>query len=374
MSEETHGTAPARIAMIMGKLWAGGVETVIFNYYRQLDRSKIQFDFYYDSDSTIEPPADLIAMGARFYEIPQYQMIREYHRALRKYFHENRYIIVHSNINSLSVFPLYAAWREHIPVRIAHNHSVPGGHEIKRNLIKGFLRHFARVFATDYFACSEKAGRWLFTDRVFDRGEVKIIRNGVDFDRFREDTRETELLTEEYGLRGRFVVGHVGRFTYAKNHGLLLDIFAEIVRRRKDAVLMLVGDGEMYDKIISKIAELGLQEHVILTGKTQHAERFYPLFDVLLVTSYYEGLSLATVEAQVSGVPVVASEAVSDEAVISDAVVKLGLSDGIEDWASAVLETAGRHVTLDVRSRDYDIRVCAPILGSWYTRNLNRFG
>lgn len=127
---------PVRIAQIMGKLWAGGVEAVVFNYYREIDKEKIQYDFYYDDDSTVEPPQELIDMGARFIRIPPYQKLPAYLKTLRKHFKENDYSLVHSHINTLSIFPLFAAWTARIPVRIAHNHSVPGGNEIRRNILK----------------------------------------------------------------------------------------------------------------------------------------------------------------------------------------------------------------------------------------------
>ena len=114
---------PIRVAQIMGKLWAGGVEMVVFNYYRAIDKSKIQFDFYYDADSTVEPPQDLIDMGARFYKIPPYQKLPQYIRELKKHLKENQYLIVHSHLNTLSVFPLFVAWMCRVPVRVAHNHS-----------------------------------------------------------------------------------------------------------------------------------------------------------------------------------------------------------------------------------------------------------
>ncbi len=163
---------PVRIAQIMGKLWAGGVEMVVFNYYREIDKSKIQFDFFYDEDSTVEPSQELISMGARFYKLPPYQRLSEYLKVLRKYLKENKYIIIHSHINTLSIFPLFVAWLENIPIRIAHNHSVPGGNEFTRNIIKKMLKFFSKVFSTDYFACSEKAGRWMFGNKTFEEGNA----------------------------------------------------------------------------------------------------------------------------------------------------------------------------------------------------------
>lgn len=166
---------PERIAYIIGKMWTGGVESCVFNYYLAIDKSKYQFDFFYDVDSTVEPPVDVIEIGERFYKLPPYQSLPRYLKELRKVLRAEKYMIVHSHLNTLSEFPLYAAWREGIPVRIAHNHSVPGGNEWKRNAVKNVLKHFSKLFATDYCACSEKAGRWLFGDKDYDAGKVTAL-------------------------------------------------------------------------------------------------------------------------------------------------------------------------------------------------------
>lgn len=147
---------PIRVAQIMGKLLAGGVEMVVFNYYRAIDKNKIQFDFYYDADSTVDPPQDLIDMGARFYKLPPYQKLPQYIRKLKKYLQENQYIIVHSHLNTLSVFPLFVAWMCRVPVRIAHNHSVPSGKEKRRAEV--FSSSICKSFSNTLF-CMLGKGR-----------------------------------------------------------------------------------------------------------------------------------------------------------------------------------------------------------------------
>ena len=153
---------PIRVAQIMGKLWAGGVEMVVFNYYRAIDKSKIQFDFYYDADSTVEPPQDLIDMGARFYKIPPYQKLPQYIRELKKHLKENQYLIVHSHLNTLSVFPLFVAWMCRVPVRVAHNH----------RLVR-FNGFFPKPQSGTYLILDEggyqvagQKGTWLVSDEV----------------------------------------------------------------------------------------------------------------------------------------------------------------------------------------------------------------
>lgn len=325
MMNTVENKKPVRVAQVMGKFWAGGVEAVVFNYYRKIDKSKVQFDFFYDADSTVEPPQELIDMGARFYKIPPYQNLPQYLRTLRKYFKKNKYIIVHSHINTLSVFPLFAAWREHVPVRIAHNHSVPGGDEFKRNLLKNVLRVFAKVFPTDYFACSEKAGRWMFGNKEFDCGNVLVVKNAVEYEKFRPNAEDVKLYKEKYGLTNEFIVGHVGRFTYAKNHGFLIKVFSEIYKINDNARLLLVGDGELHNEILSLIKQYGLEGKVVLVGKVSNPEKYYRFAHVIVIPSFFEGLSLTTIESQIAGVPVVLSDAIPTEAVISNGCTYLSL-------------------------------------------------
>lgn len=355
---------PIRVAQIMGKFMAGGVEMVIFNYYRVIDKSKVQFDFYYDADSTAEPPQDLIDMGARFYKLPPYQKLPCYIRQLRKYLKENKYQIVHSNLNTLSVFPLFAAWTCHVPIRIAHNHSVPSGKEPKRDALKYFLRLFAKVFSTDYFACSEKAARWMFGNKCCDANKVMVVKNAIDFDRFRPDCAVTDPLKDLLGLRGKFVIGHVGRFTFAKNHEFLLKIFKEISEIRKDAVLLLVGDGELSREIHESVKQKGLEDRVIFAGRVSNPEVYYRLVDVIVMPSVFEGLPLTTIESQIAGVPAVVSQAIPSEAVISDGVVRLSLKDS--NWVDTVLSMADKPVTLNADSKEYDIHEAVKKLENWY--------
>lgn len=357
---------PIRIAQIIGKMWGGGVEAMIFNYYRAIDHSKIQFDFFYDADSTVEPPEDLIKMGAIFYKLSPYQKMWKYILELRRYLKKGNYKIAHSHLNTLSVFPLFTAWTAGVPVRIAHNHSVPGGNEWKRNAAKAVLKKFSRLFATEYFACSEKAGRWLFGNKVFDAGKVVVVKNAVDFEKFNINSNKTISLRRQLGLEGNMVIGHIGRFTYAKNHSKLLEIFCEIRKRRADAKLLLVGDGELHNAIVNKISELGLSDSVVMVGTVSNPEKYYPLIDVVVHPSFFEGFSMTVIEAQISGVPSVISEAVPDEAMISDGCKYVSVKKENCFWADSVFSQMGKQVMLNKKSEDYDIHTCSGRLQEWY--------
>lgn len=361
-----HENKPIRIAQIMGKLWAGGVESVMFNYYRAIDKKEIQFDFFYDADSTVAPPTDLVNMGARFYKIPPYQKLPIYLKTLKEYFRKNHYMIVHSHINTLSIFPLLVAWSEHIPVRIAHSHSVPEGKEFKRNTLKYFLRIFGKLFATDYFACSEKAGRWMWGNQLFDAGKVYIVKNAINFRQFQHSQNETSSLRRYLGLNDKFVIGHVGRFTYAKNHIFLISVFKEICKLKTDAVLLLVGDGELHNQIIEELNNSHLKNKTVLVGKVSDPENYYRLFDVMILPSIFEGLPLTAIESQVAGVPIVVSEAIPDEAVISNCCIRKNLTNSLDDWVNTILKISNDKVILNKNSQDFDVEKQARNLCLWY--------
>ena len=195
---------PIVVAQIMGKWVGGGVEAVIMNYYRHIDRSKIQFDFICDEDSTNIPYEEIEKLGGHVILCPPYQKLFKYMKFLEKLFREKKYRIVHSNINTLSVFPLRAAKKAGVKVRIAHSHSTSNPKEWKKNLLKNTLRPFSKKYATDYFACGELAGRYLFGNKTFDSGKVKIVHNAIDVEKFKFDPEAQETAHRNWNQGQRF--------------------------------------------------------------------------------------------------------------------------------------------------------------------------
>ena len=175
-----------KICYVVGKWNGGGVESVVMNYYKNIDRKKYQIDFLCDSDSTNIPYDDIKKMGGEVILIPPYQKVFKYQKFLTNLFKEKEYNIVHSHINALSIFPLRAAKKAGVPIRIAHSHSTTSKAEFKRNLLKNILKSFSKIYATDYFCCSELAGRWLFGDKTYDDNKVFLLNNAIDVDKFKE--------------------------------------------------------------------------------------------------------------------------------------------------------------------------------------------
>ena len=327
MSKEVQ-KKPIIVAQIMGKWVGGGVESVIMNYYRHLDHSKVQIDFICDEDSTRIPYDEIKKLGGRVFLVPKYQNLPKYLKALEKLFKENQYRIVHSNINTLSVFPLYAAKKAGVPIRISHSHSTSNPKEWKRNLIKNILRPFSKRYATDYFACSELAGRYLFGNKAFDQGKVKIIHNAIDIEKFKFDEVARKKLRKGFGIKdSTIVIGHVGRFVQQKNHTFLVDVFNEYYKKNPDSKLLLVGSGPLEDEIKKKVERLGLKDSVLFLGQRDDINKLYSVMDVFCLPSLYEGLPVVGVEAQAAGLPTIFSNRISKEVIVSSYAKIVSIQD-----------------------------------------------
>lgn len=327
-----------RIAQIIGKWVGGGVEAVVMNYYRHIDHEKIQFDFICDEDSTNIPYEEIESLGGKVILIPPYQKVFKYHKELKRVLKEGNYKIVHSHINTLSVFSLFAAKCAGVPVRIAHSHSTTNKKEKKKNLMKQVLRPFSKLFATDYMCCSELAGRWLFGNKEYDKGNVYLLNNAIDVEKFKYDEKIRKNKRKELGIKdNQLVIGHIGRFVAQKNHTFLIDIFNEIHKKNKDAILVLAGQGPLMDEIKSKVKDLGLTESVKFLGQRTDANELYQAFDIFLLPSLYEGLPVVGVEAQASGLLCVLSDDMTKETKVLESTRFMSLSNDAKEWANTIL-------------------------------------
>ena len=334
---------PIRVAQVLNRMDSGGVESVVMNYYRHMDRSKVQFDFYLAEGSSFPQREELEQLGAGITFIPPYSKPISYHKALYKAFKEKKYKIVHAHLSTMSVFPLFAAWRAGVPVRICHNHTTAYWGEGIKTLLKYILRPFNKVFATDYFACGETAGRWMYGNRCFDCGKVTVMPNAIDTQKFTYDPEARLALRKELGIpQDAFVVGHVGRFMYQKNHSFLIDIFAELQKEKSDTRLLLIGEGELMGQAKEKVQGLGIEKSVIFTGARSDVNKLYSVMDVFCLPSFYEGMPVVAWEAQANGLPCVFSDKVSKEVEQGGNCCFLNLTQAPDKWASVLLKSGKR--------------------------------
>lgn len=328
---------PLRVLEIMGIVQNGGVEAVIMNYYRNIDKSKVQFDFVMHEGSNSSYIEEVINMGARVYEITPYtNNILKFTCAIYKVIRDGKYEIVHSNMNSMSMFPLFAAWIAGARIRILHNHTTDNKAEGLRSVIKRLLRPFARMFANQYWACSKLAGIWMYGRKLVDNREVTIINNAIDLKRYTFDEECRKSLRQRLGLEEKFVVGHVGRFMKQKNHDLLIDIFEEFVKEQTNAMLLLIGDGPLLEHIQQKVNRLGLQNKVVFLGPRNDVFELYNAMDVFVLPSFYEGLPIVGVEVQANGLPLICSSEVTSDVAVNSNVSFISLDTGLNHWVNSI--------------------------------------
>lgn len=353
-----------RVLHIVSHMQQGGLENLIMNCYRCLDRERVQFDFLVHRTFRADFDDEIEAMGGRIYRLPRLNPFSiRYRRALAEFFREHReYRIVHCHLDCMSAIPLAAAGKAGVPHRIAHAHNAGQTRDWKYPMKLYFKKQIPDA-ATHLFACSKAAGAWMFPGR-----DVQIINNGIETARFayREDVRAT--VRRELGLQG-LTLGHVGRFMDQKNHGFLLDVFAEVAKHRPDAGLVLVGTGPLEEAVHRKVQKLGLSDRVMFLGIREDVERIMQGMDVFVLPSRHEGLPLTVVEALTAGLSCFVSDRVTPDCAVTEGVTFLPLEAGAAAWAEKIV----REDRSDRRSRaeavaaaGFDIQTTARQLTDFY--------
>lgn len=326
-----------RVAQILGAANAGGVESMIMNLYRNIDRTKVEFDFYVENTCPIINQNEIEQMGGKVIIIPKYTHIFSYLKTLKKLLKKGNYDIVHSNMNALSVFPLWAAKKAGIKIRIAHSHSTSNHKEFGKSIIKNILRPFSKVNATHYFACSKLSAEWLFGKKMVKKNKVTIINNAVDLNRFCYDENKRNSIRNELNINDKFVVGHIGRFMKQKNHKFLIDIFDQINKINSNAILLLIGTGPLLNQIKQYVKQKQLENKVMFVGNTNEPEKYYQAMDTFLLPSLYEGLPVVGIEAQDNGLNCFFSTNITNELKVNENVYFLSLNDKSCNWAQEII-------------------------------------
>jgi glycosyltransferase involved in cell wall biosynthesis len=275
---------------------------------------------------------------------------------------EGNYNVVHVHGNSaLMYFAIKAAKNAGAQVRIAHCHNSSTQHPLVHHLIKPAFNKITTV----KIGCSEKAAKW-----AYDKDYV-IIKNGVELDDYQFSSEIRKSYREKLGLKDEFLVGHIGRFSQQKNHKFLIEIFHEILRRDSSAKLLLIGDGELEDKVREQVKALHLEDHVIFYGLSHHVKEFMQAMDVFLLPSLYEGLPIVGVEAQASGLNIVTSDTVSEELAMTPLVHYISLNESASSWADEVMKYKGsEHVDerASLKACGYDLQADMQVIKEIYER------
>lgn len=364
---------PIRILHVIGSMNRGGAEAMIMNYYRNIDRSIVQFDFVENTTEEAAYDREIVNLGGKIYHCPHYNGKKPltYVRWWKQFFQENkgRYAIVHGHLGSTAAIYLGIAKQFGI-YTIAHSHSANERIENLQDVLYKVFSYPTRYIADAFFACSYKAGMARYGRKFTNSGnKSQIVSNAVDIETFCFCQTKRDEMRSRLGIQNSFVVGHVGRFCDAKNHEFLLKVFAVIKQKMPNAKLLLVGGGELEQAIKSQISQLGLQDTVVFAGIQSNVADYCQAMDVFVFPSKYEGLPVSVIEAQASGLSCFLSDTISDEVRVTGLVHFLSLKQSALDWAEYILgnfKDLRKETKQQIVEAGYDIVSAAEKLQSFY--------
>lgn len=316
---------------------------MLMNYYRHIDRSKVQFDFllHYPGRGAYED--EIEAMGGKIYKVGQirFKQITEYLREVGQLLDTHKeYRIIHSHVDTLNTFPLMAAKKAGIPVRIAHSHCADFFEKGSLRIFKRFSRAMLNWQCTDFFACSEQAGKFLFGEKVAAAGKIIIMKNAIDTEKFKFNEQARKKIRQEFGLGEKFIVGHVGNYFHlVKNQNFLVDIFNEVQKKEPESVLIFIGDGPQRKYTEERAWRLGISDKVIFAGTRSDVNEFMSAMDIYVIPSLSEGMPVTAIEAQAAGLPIIAADCVPSEAAVTNLLSYMSLGESAIAWAERVLSS-----------------------------------
>lgn len=346
-----------RVAVIMGKMHSGGKKNLVMEYYRHIDRSRIQFDFICDDDSNAIPSEEIEELGGRVYIVPRYQRIFSNMKAIYRICKDNKYKIVHGYNGTMNIFGLFSAWCAGVPFRINESISMSHGSD-KKNILKKLLRPFSRCFSTHYMANGNECGKWQFGS-LFDLGKVSVFKTIINTEKNKFDANIREKCRHEYNLDEYIVVGHIGRLTAQKNTIFIIDIFNEFLKIEDKSKLIIIGDGDLKEEMMSRIKAYNIEDSVLYLGRREDIQQFYNAMDCFLLPSLYEGLPVVGIEAECCGLPVFFSTEIPKESSpCKDLGVFVGLEKNSSEWAKLIAwkikETKRKDHSNEIKDAGFD--------------------
>ncbi|KNY26832.1 glycosyl transferase group 1 [Pseudobacteroides cellulosolvens ATCC 35603 = DSM 2933] len=313
---------------------------MIMNYYRNIDRSKVQFDFLVHYNEPGAYDEEIIRLGGKIFimpkTVPHNYFI--YRKSLEHFFKEHsEYKIVHGHLTSTAFMYLKIAKKYGVKCCIAHAHNT----NVPRN-IKGFIEKESKKLMLKYtdrlFSCSDAAAKFYFGEKIINTRGYNVLNNAIDSSEFIYNEKDREMIRQVLELEGKFVIGHIGRFETQKNHKYLLNIFRKIVNRKSNSVLLLIGKGPLEEEVKQKVHEMKLDKNVIFMGVRSDIPLLLQGMDVFVLPSLYEGLGIVLIEAQAAGLKCFASSSIPSEAKITDLVTFISLENSTEYWADEILK------------------------------------
>lgn len=366
-----------RVLHVLGTTEIGGAESRIMDLYRHMDRSRIQFDFLVHTGEKGYYDDEINRLGGRIFRVPRFRLYNyfSYRRAVKAFFREHHeFQVVQGHITSTAAVYLPIAKKAGVPITVAHARSAGVDKGIKGKVTRWMRRNLSR--RTDLmFTCSEIAGISVFGSRAVEEGKTIFIPNAIECSLFAYDENRRQKMRSELGLADNYVIGHVGRFHYAKNHEFLLRIFAELCRSYpledgREYALLLLGEGALKESARELAGQLGIAHRVHFLGNRGNAYDYYQAMDYFVYPSRYEGLPGTMIEAQTSGLRCLMSDAICKEAVVTELVKTMSLADEPGKWAEYLFATARyerKSHRQQMEEAGFDVDGQARIMAGFYT-------
>lgn len=319
----------------------GGIESFLINFQRSLDCKEIEMDYLciYSNQGELFYKEELLKRGAKIINVPSYQknFIKSY-AAIKELLKKEKYDVVHYNMNSACfLIPLVAAKKAGVKVIVAHAHNASSDKGFLKKIIHNINKHFIPYFSNLFFSCSEKAGRWFFSDKIRNSYQYHLIPNSIDGEKYAFDESIRNEIRTEFNINDKFVIGHIGRFCRQKNHTFLLEVFEAILKKESCAILFLIGEGDLKEEIEKKIIQHDIDDKVIVLSRRNDIHRILQAFDCFLLPSLYEGLPVVGIEAQAAGLPCYFSDTITKETDITKNCKFMHLNNPM-DWADTILK------------------------------------
>lgn len=362
---------PIRILHVVQRMEAGGTQAFLMNLYRNIDRNKVQFDFLVEYDNKEFYDDEILNMGGKIYytNFRKKLNIIKFKKELSKILKEHpEYKIIHIHATAIGKICTDVAKKCGIQVIIAHTHN-NGAVKDWKYIPKIILRKLYLKGPTDFFACSEEAGKYTFKNKKF-----KVIHNAIDTKKFLYNENIRKEIRRELDIEDKFVIGNVGRLHEQKNQTFLIDIFNELQKKENNSILLIVGKGPLEDELKNKVKRLQLEDKVRFLGNRNDIAKIYQAIDVFVLPSLFEGLGIVAIEAQAAGLPVVASTGVAKEADITQNIVKISLDSSINDWVNMIcsIKVQDRNLVMkNIKKAGYDIEENAQIMQKFYIDKYN---
>lgn len=341
----------------------GGVESVIINYYRHINRNNIQFDFLCNTE-TVAYEEEIKNLGGNIYRITARSKDRKkYKKDIVNFFKYNasNYSTIWVNLCSLAnIDYLKYAKKYGIKNRIIHSHNSQNMDSKLRGILHKINRHFIVNYATDFWSCSEEAGRWFYNRKIIDSDKYLIINNAIDVEKYKFNEIMRKKYRKDLNIDDKIVFGNVGRLHFQKNQDFLIDIFNKFHEKKTNSVLLLIGQGEDYEKLVKKVDDLNLSQNVLFLGIRNDIENLLQAIDFFVFPSVFEGLPVVLIEAQAAGLPIFASSTISKAVKITSNFEFISLAESSETWANRILEKEKllrqrKNTTNEISVNGYDI-------------------